>query len=91
MRRKLPACEAFINKYLGKGQKVEVRSANNIKDDHVPAIQVDCKATKLWKTFIGVVEDGGAGVNVMSEHTRKVLGITVVTETASFRVRMVDQ
>ena len=69
LRSALPACEAFINKYLGKGQKVEVRVENSIKDYQIPTIQVDCKAKKQWKTFTRVVVDGGAGVNVMLEHT----------------------
>ena len=81
----MPACEAFIDEFLGKGQKVEVRSANIIKYDQVLVIQVDCKARKHWKTFIGVVVDGGVGVHVMSKHTRKVLGITTV-KPAPFRV-----
>lgn len=34
--------------------------------------------------------DGGAGVNIMSEQTRRSLGITEVKE-APFRVRMADQ
>ena len=46
LRRALLACEAFIDEYLGKGHKVEVRAVNSIKEDQVPAIQVDCKARK---------------------------------------------
>ena len=34
--------------------------------------------------------DGGAGVNVMLEHTRKALGITTV-KPAPFKVRMANQ
>ena len=81
LRKALPACEAFIDEYLGKGQKVEVKSANIIRDYQVPKIRVDYKARKHWRTLIGVVVDGGAGVNVMSEHTKKVLGITIVKLT----------
>ena len=89
-RMALPACEAFINEYLGKGQKVEVTSANNIKYDHVPTIQVDCKATKHWKTFTSVVVGGGARVNVMSKHTRKGLSIMIMKPTP-FKVQITDQ
>ena len=85
LRGALPPCEAFIDEYLGKVQKVEVKSANSIKDNHVPATQVNYKAKQHWKTITSMVVDGGAGVNVMSEHTKKVLGITPV-KSAPFRV-----
>lgn len=61
-----------------------------IKDDQVPAIQVDYKVRKHWRQVREVVVDGGVGVNIMSEQTCRSLGITDVKE-APFRVRMVDQ
>lgn len=91
LREALPACESFIRRYERKRQ-VKVMSAGTtaIKDDQVPAIQVDCKVRKHWKPVLEVVVDGGAGVNIMSEQTRRSLGITEVKETP-FRVRMADQ
>lgn len=56
----------------------------------MPVIQIDCKVRKHWKTVLDVVIDGGAGVNIMSDHTRRALGIHEVRE-APFRVRMADQ
>ena len=53
-------------------------------------IQVDCKVRKHWKPVHNVVINGGAGVNIMAEHTRRNLGITDMKE-APFRVRMADQ
>ena len=46
IRRALPSCEAFINEYLEKNQKVDVRAPNSIKGDQVLAIQVECKSRK---------------------------------------------
>ena len=53
-----------------------------IKDDQVPTIQVECKVKKHWKPVHGVVVDGGAGVNIMDEHTRRALGIIEMKEAA---------
>ena len=61
-----------------------------LKDDQVPVIQLDCKIRKHWRPVSDVVIDGGAGVNIMSEQTRRNLGITNVKD-APFRVRMADQ
>ena len=90
LRKALPACEAFIDEYLGKGQQVEVRLGNKLRDDQVLAIRVDSKTRKHLKTISGVVVDGGTRVNVMSKHTRKSLRITRM-KSAPFRVRMPDQ
>ena len=92
LRKALPACEAFIDQYKKKKQQADVMSATTatIKDDQVPTIQVDCKVRKHWKPVHSVVIDGGAGVNIMAEHTRRYLGITDMKE-APFRVRMADQ
>ena len=56
--------------------KLKVMSALTlvIKDDQVPIIQVDCKVRKHWKPVHNVVIDGGAGVNIMAEHTRETWG-----------------
>ena len=82
LRQALPACEAFMQQYQKKKHQAEVMSANTavIKDDQVPAIQVDCKVKKHWKPVHGVVIDGGAGVNIMAKHTRRSLGITEMKE-----------
>ena len=82
LRQALPACEAFIDQYKKKKQQAEVMSATTatIKDDQVPTIQVECKVRKHWKPVHGVVVDGGAGVNIMDEHTRRALGITEMKE-----------
>ena len=92
LRQALPACEAFIDQYKKKKQQAQVMSATTatIKDDQVPTIQVECKVRKHWKPVQGVVVDGGAGVNIMDEHTRRALGITEMKE-APFRVQMADQ
>ena len=94
MRKALPACEAFLDKYQkNKHQaQAEVMSASTlvIKDDKVPIIQVDCKVRKHWKHVHNVVINGGSGVNIMAEHTSRNLGITGMKE-APFRVRMADQ
>ena len=92
LRQALPACEAFIDQYKKKKQQAEVMTATTatIKDDQVPTIQVECKVRKHWKHVNGVVVDGGAGVNIMDEHTQRALGITEMKE-APFRVRMADQ
>ena len=83
LRHALPTCEAFMQQYQKKKHQAEVMSANTmqvIKDDQVPAIQVDCKVKKHWKPIHGVVIDGGAGVNIMAEHTRRSLGIIEMKE-----------
>ena len=54
------------------------RVANRINDDQVPTIQVECTSRKHWKTFTSVLVDGGAGVSVMSQHTKKTVGLTEV-------------
>ena len=82
-----------MQQYQKKKHQAEVMSANIavIKDDQVPAIQVDCKVRKHWKHVHGVVIfDGGARVNIMAEHTRRGLGIIEMKE-APFQVRMADQ
>lgn len=61
-----------------------------IKYDHVPAIQMGYKVCKHSRSVSKVVVDGGVGVNIMSEQTRRSLGITKVKE-APFKVWMVDQ
>ena len=94
LRKALPACEAFLDKYKKHKHQAqsEVMSATTlvVKDDQVPVIQVECKVRKHWKPVNNVVIDGGAGVNIMAEHTRRNLGITDMKE-APFRVRMADQ
>ena len=61
-----------------------------IKDDQVPIIQVNFKVRKHWKPVHNVVIDGGAGVNIMVEYTRRNLGVTDMKE-APLRVQMADQ
>lgn len=91
LRQALPACENFLETYQ-KNKQPAIMSASTrvIKDDQVLIIQVDCKVWKHWKPVHNVVIDGGAGVNIMAEHTRSNLGITDMKE-APFRVRMADQ
>lgn len=61
-----------------------------LKDDQVPVIQLDYKVHKHRKPVSEAVVDGGAGVNIMFEKTRRSLGINEVKE-APFSVRMANQ
>ncbi|MCO5569029.1 hypothetical protein L7F22_022735 [Adiantum nelumboides] len=62
----------IVEKYRGKERLKTAYEVNKIgiRDDHVPAIQVECKVRKHWKVVDEATLDGGARVNIMLETLR---------------------
>ena len=93
LRKALLACEVFLEKYQQHKKQVQSEFMSTttlvVKNNQVPVIQVECKVKKHWKLVTNVVIDGGAGVNIMFEYTRRNLGITNMKE-APFKVQMAD-
>ncbi|MCO5595658.1 hypothetical protein L7F22_049703 [Adiantum nelumboides] len=63
---------------------VAVTEALLLQTQIIVVIQLDYKNRKQWEPLLGVILDGGAGVNIIGEHMKEKIGITNFT-TAPFR------